>query len=591
MMKIAFLACCLLLLTQVASAQYYLRGEVRNERGAMLEGVRIYLGNKTGAPYYSGNTGAFGIPSTKVLDTLFLQMDGYESFQQLVDTRKIQTLTLKMLPATANLYKHKLNSFTKNLNNNYSNSGLVGESYSSQVENEFVDANQYHQTGFALNIDHASYSNIRRFIHNQMTVPVDAVRIEEMLNYFNFPLDTGVAARDSFLCKTAVTSCPWNEKNKLFFVQVAAPRLNLDSIKASNLVFLIDISGSMDKANRLPLLQQAFKLLVENLRAKDTVSLVTYGGNVSIRLNGVSGAEKKRIQDAIDSLDAGGDTPGGDAIRTAYSLAKRTFIPEGNNRVILATDGDFNVGEATEKAMEDLISQYRQTGIYLTCLGVGMGNYKDSKLELLAKKGNGNFAYLDHLQEAQKTLVTELTQTLYTVANDAFVDIDFNPEIVKSYRLIGFDNKKNALEDSTTQLQGGEVGSGHNLMAVFEIEPRDSSISKGKLGNLNINFKKTDTLTFQQQYFEIPYAPIILQSADQAYRFATAVCMFGAMLKQSAYAKKISFDQIWSLASMSYKSDDRYQKEFVSLVDAAKQIYSPEKRKRKRKTQDQGPAF
>ncbi len=586
MMKTAFLACCLLLLGNSIAAQYYLRGEVRNERGALLEGVKIYLGNKTGAPYYSGNTGAFGIPSQKLIDTLFLQMDGYEPLQQLVDTRSTQTLTLKMLPATANLYIHKLNSFTKNLPNNSGNTGLVGESYSSQVENEFIDATKYHQTGFALNIDHASYSNIRRFIHNQMTVPVDAVRMEEMLNYFNFPQDTGSAARDSFLCKTKVTSCPWNEKNKLFFVQVAAPRLNLDSIAASNLVFLIDISGSMDKANRLPLLQQSFKLLVENLRAKDTVSIVTYGGNVSIRLNGVSGSEKKRIQDAIDSLDAGGDTPGGDGIRTAYALAKRTFIPTGNNRVILATDGDFNVGEATEKAMEDLITQYRQTGIYLTCLGVGMGNYKDSKLELLAKKGNGNFAYLDHLQEAQKTLVTELTQTLYAVANDAFVDINFNPEIVKSYRLIGFDNKKNALEDSTTQLQGGEVGSGHNLMAVFELEPRDSSQLNGQLGSLRINFKKSDSLAFQQQYFEIPYAPIALQRAEQEYRFATAVCMFGAMLKQSTYAKKISFDQVWTLAALSYKTDDRYQKEFVFLVDQAKQIYQPEKRKRKRKTQD-----
>lgn len=590
-MKSALLACLLLLCTGAVYAQYYLRGDVRNERGTMLEGVRIYWGNKTGAPYYSGNTGAFGIPSNKMIDTLFLQMDGYESLQQLVDTRKIQSFTLKMLPATANLYQHKLNSFTKNLNNYAGTSGLVGESYSSQVENEFVNAIKYHQTGFALNIDHASYSNIRRFIHNQMKVPLDAVRIEEMLNYFSFQQDTGSAARDSFLCKTRVASCPWNEHHKLLFVQVAAPRLNLDSIKASNLVFLIDISGSMDKANRLPLLQQSFKLLLENLRAKDTISIVTYGGNVSIKLNGVCGSEKKRIQDAIDSLDASGDTPGGDGIRTAYALAKKTFIPEGNNRVILATDGDFNVGETTEKAMEDLITQYRKTGIYLTCLGVGMGNYKDSKLELLAKKGNGNFAYLDHLQEAQKTLVTELTQTLYAVANDAFVDIDFNPEIVKSYRLIGFDNKKNALADSTTQLQGGEVGSGHNLMAVYEVEPRDSSVTMGNLGNLHINFKKTDSGVLQQQYFDIPYLPIAFQTAEPEYRFATAVCMFGSLLKQSTYAKEINFDQVWNLASLSYKTDDRYQKEFVSLVDAAKQIYQPEKRKRKRKTQDQGPAF
>lgn len=585
-MKKALLACLLVFLCACGlSAQYYLRGEIKNERGSFLEGVNIRIGSKNATPYYSGNTGSFGIPSNKAIDTIFLHYDGYEPFQQLIDTRRIQYFVLRMLPATANLYKHKLNSITKNLNNNTFNSGTIGESYSSQIENEFIPANPYSQTGFALNIDHASYSNIRRFINNQMTVPTDAVRIEEMLNYFNLSIDSSINARDSFQCATQVTSCPWNKHNKLFFIQIAAPKLNLDSIKASNLVFLIDVSGSMDKTNRLPLLKQAFKLLIENLRDKDTISIVTYGGAVYMPISGVSGAEKKRLQDAIDSLEAGGDTPGSDAIRTAYSIAKTHFIPEGNNRVILATDGDFNVGESTEKAMEDLISRYRQTGIYLTCLGVGMGNYKDSKLELLSKKGNGNFAYIDQLQEAQKTLVTELTQTLYAVANDAFVDIDFNQELVKSYRLIGFDNKKNSLEDSTTQLQGGEVGSGHHLMAVFEIEPlfNDSLNTQNKLATLNINYKSAESDEFKQQFFSISNQHLDFEKAAASYRFATAVCMYGSLLKNSKFVRNYSFDEVIILASMSYLPHDKYQKEFIAMVESTKQLYEPSKKKKKRK--------
>jgi len=245
----------------------------------------------------------------------------------------------------------------------------------------------------------------------------------------------------------------------------------MDAVLPTNLTFLIDVSGSMDEPNRLPLLKSAFKLLVNNLRAQDSVSIVVYGGNVGILLQPTSGAEKEFINSAIEQLTAGGETPGEAAIITAYSLAQRTFNKNGNNRIILATDGDFNVGQTSDKELEDLVALHKQSGIYLTCLGVGMGNYKDSKLETLAKKGNGNFAYIDNIQEAEKVMVTEFTKTLFAVADDAYASISFNSNMVKQYRLIGFDNKVEAISDTSSELEGGEIGTGHSLIAMFEIEP------------------------------------------------------------------------------------------------------------------------
>ncbi|MCX6298423.1 MAG: von Willebrand factor type A domain-containing protein [Bacteroidetes bacterium] len=582
-MKKAFLAALFILFIGSAVGQYYLRGEIKNERGTLLEGVLIQLNSKGLNPFYSGNSGAFGIPSNQIYDTITLQLNGYEILKASIDTRKMQSFVLQMLPSTANQFKKKLNSITKNLNKTSNSFMNLGESYSSHVENEFIDAKQFPETGLALNIDHASYSNIRRFINNQMPVPTDAVRIEEMLNYFNLNKDSSNNARPFFSCNTALTTCPWNEHSQLFFTSIAAPKLNLDSIAPSNLVFLIDISGSMDKPNRLPLLQAAFKLLVENLREKDTVSLVTYGGGVDIRLYGVSGKEKTKINQAIDSLEAGGDTPGTDAIRIAYATAKRFFMRKGNNRVIIATDGDFNVGEVSEKAMEDLIGTYRLSGIYLTCLGVGMGNYKDSKLELLSKKGNGNFAYLDNLQEAEKVLVTELTQTIYSVANDAYLSINFNPTRVSTYRLIGFDNKKDALSDSTTQMEGGEVGTGHHMLAVFEITPtKQDSISEisSTLASIQINYKIPQTQQLIKQVFEAKNQVIDINTANSNYQFGTAVCMFGTLLKNSKFKSKINYDQILQLASSSYQPTDKFQKEFLVLVEKSKQLNAPSKKKK-----------
>ena len=268
-----------------------------------------------------------------------------------------------------------------------------------------------------MTIDKASYSNVRRFLNMGSTIPPDAVRIEELLNYFNFGY-TDPPADSCFVLRSRLSECPWNPANRLLFLRVCARKLDPSRIPPANLVSLIDVSGSMDLPNKLPLIKSATSLLINNLRAIDTVSIVTYGSSVSVALQPTSGENKKKILEAIDDLEPGGATPGEAGIRAAYRMAKSQYIKGGNNQVILATDGDFNEGETSEEELEKLVVEYKRWGVYLTCLGVGMGNYKDSKLEVLAKKGNGNFAYIDDEQEAEKVLVREFTQTVYAVADD-----------------------------------------------------------------------------------------------------------------------------------------------------------------------------
>jgi Ca-activated chloride channel family protein len=565
-------------------SQFYLRGEIKDEKGRMLPGVKINLFSKGNFSYASGSSGTFGIPTSLAIDTITLTFEGYEVLKQAIDSKRFQSFILKMLPATASLMKNKLSSATKNLSKEqYSSFSMQGESYSSLLENSFIPTKLYPETGFALNIDRASYSNARRFLNNETNVPPDAVRIEEMLNYFSFKSSKENYTEKKFTSNTYITDCPWNKKNQLLFINLIAPKLNLDSVPPSNLVFLIDISGSMDKPNRLPLIQSAFKMLADNLREKDTIAIVVYGGGVARILNPTSGANKEVIKTIIDSLTASGDTPGEGAIESAYSSARETYIMGGNNRVILATDGDFNVGQTSEKALEDIIVKQRQFGIYLTCLGVGMGNYKDSKLETLAKKGNGNFAYLDNVNEAQKVLVTEFTKTLYAVANDAFLNISFNSDLVKEYRLIGFDNKKVSVEDSTSEIEGSEVGSGHSMMAIFEFTPQEgANTTSSSLGKINLQYKvpKENTTTYQK--FDIPYQFTSHNTADSSLRFATAVTMFGALLKQSKYAKDFSFTDTYNIALSAAKKNDYAQQEFLQLIQKANKIYNPRKKKRGR---------
>jgi len=578
-----FLLTSFLLLSFSGFSQYYLRGELKDGQGQGLAGAKITLFSKGSFPYYTGNSGAFGIPVSVKTDTITFALEGYDTLKTPVVTTEYGNFILKMTSRKATMTTLHLSSLTKNLHteaNEYTTDD--GESYSSTIENPFTDTKNYPETAFSLHVDRASYSNIRRFLKSKKKPPADAVRIEEMVNYFNVRSKPGINLQKTFLFSSNLTSCPWNTKNQLLFINLQARKINLDKTPSANLVFLIDVSGSMDEDNRLPLLKSAFRLLVENLRSKDFVSIVTYGDKVTVVLQPTHGDNKQQIIEAIEGLTPAGATAGASAIRTAYRVARDNFIAHGNNRVILATDGDFNIGQTSEKDLENIISQERNTGIYLTCLGVGIGNYKDSKLEALANKGNGNFAYLDNEKEAEKVLVEEFAQTLYSVADNVYLNVKFDPDMVKEYRLIGFDNKKNAISDKNTILEGGEIGSGHSLSAAFEISPVSSQLNihtARAIASAELSYIIPGNTQPARKHFSIPQNYIALEKSDSCLRFASSVIMFGMMLKQSQFSKEISWDQVNSLASASADKKNRLQTEFIDLIAKAKKLY-PVRKKR-----------
>lgn len=560
---------------------------IKDEKGNPLSNIKIRIHSLGRLTLTTSVDGSFGIPTRVAEDSMFVFGDGVESQMLLVSEKRFNAITLKSLIEIIGIKNNTLSSKTKNLEIDRNLLlGNIGESYRALVENDFVKTESNPETSFALNVDRAAYSNIRRFINNGIQVPVDAVRIEEMLNYFDFK-DCLHQNAKQVTYKTFLTTCPWNVNSNLLFINTSFPKINLDSVPSSNLVFLIDVSGSMERPNRLPLLQAAFKMLVANLRDKDSVAIVTYGGGVDILLPSTSGKNKKVINNVIDSLVAAGDTPGAGAIRVAYNVAKQAFITNGNNRVILATDGDFNVGQSSEKELEDIIIIQKKSGIYLTCIGVGMGNYKDSKLEALAKKGNGNFAYLDNIQEAEKVLVKELTKTIYAVARDAYINIVFNKNTVKEYRLIGFENKKDAIANDSSTIVGGEVGSGHGAIAVFEIERIINIENKNELlASATLNYKTVLSDSSISLKINIKQSePEIIDSADSNIRLATALSMYGMILKKSKFSKSYDLIDIANLLKDSSKQDNYLFKEFLGMLEKTENIYHlNKKRKKKRKS-------
>lgn len=573
-----------------ASAQYYLRGEIKDEKNEYLQNVKITL-HSDKLLYYSGTSGGFGISSALSQDSITLVLDGYETKTVKIKSGEYAEIAMKTAASNTSKNRPKLISITKDQTRTAKFNWYVSdESYFSLVENETVHAQKFPNTGFSLNINKASYSNVRRFLNTKSIVPPDAVRVEELLNYFN--LNYKEPDKDEyFKIESNLSTCPWNAANRLLYLNINARKLDMEKVPPSNLVFLIDASGSMDMPNRLPLVKAAFQMLVKNLRPIDTVSIVIYGGTVAVWMQPTSGAEKQKIIQSIEELTPQGDTPGESAIRMAYMVAKSSFIKNGNNRVILATDGDFNVGEVSEKALEDLITRERQSGVYLTCLGVGMGNFKDSKLETLAKRGNGNYAYLDDIREAEKVLVKEVTQTFYAVADDVFLNVSFNPDLVKDYRLIGFDNKKDAIADSTGKLEGGEIGSGNSAMAIFEVTPlvNDSNLHAYPDAQLAyIELKYTPANTKEQRYMKHGCRAVCsdFKTIDKDLQFGAAVALFGLKLRQSKYINDAKWENIELLANNSYNANEYLQKEFVQLVSAAKKTYTVSKKRRRKIADD-----
>ncbi|MFI2742344.1 von Willebrand factor type A domain-containing protein [Zhouia sp. PK063] len=456
------------------------------------------------------------------------------------------------------------------------------ESYKEIEGNTFKNVQTSPLSTFSIDVDKAAYSNIRRMINNGQKVPKDAVKIEEMINYFtyNYQQPTG---DDPFSIQTDIAVTPWNEQTKLVRIGLQGKTIPNDDFPASNLVFLVDVSGSMNSPNKLPLLKSAFKLLVNQLRSKDRVSIVVYAGAAGVVLNSTSGKHKQKIIQSLNNLNAGGSTAGGAGIKLAYKIARENFIHGGNNRVVLATDGDFNVGASSDKDMETLIKDERDSGVFLTCLGFGMGNYKDSKLERLADKGNGNHAYIDSMQEAQKVLGTEFGGTLYTIAKDVKIQVEFNPAKVQAYRLIGYENRLLNDEDfNDDKKDAGELGSGHTVTALYEIIPvgvkskflKDIDDLKYTKNTVTTTSDELLTVKFRYKKPDGNTSKLITKTLNddnfhttEDFDFASAVALFGMQLRKSKYANKASFKKVISLAEAGRgKDDDGYRAEFIRLV-------------------------
>jgi Uncharacterized protein containing a von Willebrand factor type A (vWA) domain len=470
------------------------------------------------------------------------------------------------------------------------------EEYGSFRENGFIAVNQEALSTFSLDVDAASYSNVRRILNQGQLPNADAVRVEEMVNYFsyNYPQPTG-SAPVNIVTETSV--CPWNTKHKIVRIGVKAREIASDNLPASNFVFLIDVSGSMYGATRLDLVKSSLKLLVNNLRDKDRVSIVVYAGAAGEVLPSTSGSDRQKIRESLDKLTAGGSTAGGAGIQLAYKIAEKNFIKGGNNRIILCTDGDFNVGVSSNDALEKLIESKRQTGVYLTILGYGMGNYKDSKLQTLSQKGNGNHAYIDNLQEANKVLVNEFGGTMFTVAKDVKLQVEFNPANVNAYRLVGYESRMLNKEDFNDDTKdAGELGAGHTVTALYEIIPAGVENTFGGVDKLKYQQSKDKKTEFEPANFskelltvKLRYknpnedtskkieVPVMLndfsRTTSEDMKFAMSVAMFGQLLKNSDYKGTADYEKVISLAREGLGDDHNgYRREFVRLAEIAKQM-------------------
>ena len=458
--------------------------------------------------------------------------------------------------------------------------------YSYTEENPWMNVQTSPLSTFAADVDTASYTQIRSAIENGYDIDPSMVRIEEMLNYFHYdyPLPKG---NEKFAVYTEYADCPWNKDTKLALVAMNTQAIDFKEAPASNLVFLIDVSGSMFDDNKLPLVQQSLTMLAENLTEKDRVSIVTYAGSDEVVLQGVSGDNYHEISAAIEGLEAYGSTNGSAGIETAYNLAQKYFIKGGNNRVILCTDGDLNVGLTSEGQLEKLITEKKESGVFLSTFGVGYGNYKDNKLELLADKGNGNYAYIDSMFEAKKALVDELGANMVTVAKDVKLQVEFNPEQVKGYRLIGYENRVMAAEDFADDTKdGGEMGAGHSVTALYEIIPADSEMElpetdlkygetaqvlicgtedyTDELFTVNIRYKEPDGEESKLESYPCKTESYNKDGSDNL-RFAASVAAFGMLLKDSEYSGSADLGMVYTLASYAAGSDE-YKKEYLSLV-------------------------
>ena len=477
----------------------------------------------------------------------------------------------------------------KRLYDSLEKGGFDTEEYGYWLENDYQSPKNTPLSTFSIDVDKASYANIRRFIEQGQKPPAGAVRIEEMVNYFdyNYPQPQG---EHPLSIISEMGTCPWNQEHLLLHIGLQGKKIDMSKAPRNNLVFLLDVSGSMSQDNKLPLVKQAFKLLVNNLREEDRVAIVVYAGAAGLVLPPTSGSNKAAIIEALDKLEAGGSTAGGEGIKQAYKIAKENFLKEGNNRVILASDGDFNVGVSSESELVRLIESKRNDGIFLSVLGFGLGNYKDSKMEMLADKGNGNYAYIDNFEEAKKVFGKEMGGTLYTIAKDVKLQLEFNPKYVESYRLIGYENRIMAAEDfNDDKKDAGELGSGHTVTALYEIIPKGVKKSDNEMNSVDpLRYQQTKTTSksnseefvFVKLRYKKPNSDnsilldktidnqsLRLENTSNNFRFSAAVAAFGQLLRASKYQGDFSTKKIMALAEGSFDRDtEGYRAGFVKLI-------------------------
>lgn len=471
------------------------------------------------------------------------------------------------------------------------------EGYDKISENRFLKVTDNPLSTFSIDVDAASYSNIRRFLNNGQLPPQGAVRIEEMVNYFQYDYPQPKNG-EPFSINTEISDAPWNSQHKLVLIGLQGKKIPVEHLPASNLTFLIDVSGSMMEEDKLPLVKASLKLLVDQLREQDRISMVVYAGAAGLVLPPTSGASKNKIKEAIDKLEAGGSTAGGEGIRLAYTTAKQNFVKGGNNRVILCTDGDFNVGESSDDAMERLIENERRSGVFLSVLGFGTGNYQDAKMQKLADKGNGNHNYIDGLAEARKVLVNEFGGTLFTIAKDVKLQIEFNPTLVQGYRLIGYENRMMAKEDfNDDKKDAGEMGSGHTVTALYEIVPAgvqsrflspvDTLKYQSNIDLFSRPVPGNEMLTVKFRYKEpdgetskLIEHPLVdnrndISIASNNFRFAAAVAEFGLLLRDSEFKGVATLRNAYYLAQTAKGNDSQgYRAEFLQLVQKAIELQS-----------------
>lgn len=534
----------------------------------------------------------FVLPEVVVVDEKIFEQKSVTNACRITSYDNIEVLSVRGVQ-DINAIQIQAGGYNAEFNQYHQSAPWNTEEYSKIVENEFLNAFTNPLSTFSIDVDAASYSNARRFIQGGQLPPKDAVRVEEFINYFDYDYSQPKDEKP-FSVFTELGTCPWNEENYLLHIGIKGKEISIEDRDPCTLVFLLDVSGSMQPENKLPLLKKAFKILVSNLKADDKISIVVYAGSAGLVLPVTKGNQKDKIISALENLHAGGSTAGGAGIQLAYKIAKENFVEGGNNRIILATDGDFNVGVSNTSELVEMIEKKRDEGIYLTLLGFGMGNYKDGRLEELADKGNGNYFYIDNILEAKKVFDHDLMGTLFAIAKDVKIQIEFNPAKVKSYRLIGYENrllKKEDFDDDTKD--AGELGAGHTVTALYEIEPVKEKIKseekeelKYQISKLTLEAENSNELLTLKLRYKLPdenegklISSIVkddvnsIESASDNFNFSAAVVGFALLIRKSKFKGKADFNLVEDLADKSL-GDDKYgyRDEFLSIIKRTRRL-------------------